>query len=98
MALMALFVSVSGGHLSVLPGLLAMGVGMGLSTTPSTEAITASLPREKQGAASALNYVTREFGTALGVALLVCIAFRGPKDTPYAVADETDPAEAVSAG
>ncbi|MFJ8596851.1 MFS transporter [Streptomyces sp. NPDC093598] len=173
MALMALFVSVSGGYLSVLPGLLAMGVGMGLSMTPSTEAITASLPREKQGVASALNDVTREFGTALGVALLgalvsagyrnaiddklhgitqsaadtaregvanavevagttgphapdvlhaaqqsfvdgwqqamwagavimgalfIYIALRGPKNTPSAVADETDPAEALSAG
>ncbi|MEU6181339.1 MFS transporter [Streptomyces coeruleorubidus] len=173
MALMALFVSVGGGYLSVLPGLLAMGVGMGLSMTPSTEAITASLPRAEQGVASALNDVTREFGTALGVALLgalvsagyrsaiddrlhgipqgaadtarkgvanavevaggtgphaqdllhaaqqsfvdgwqqamwagaaimgvlfVYIAFRGPKDTPSAVADETDPAEAVAAG
>ncbi|MGI5380524.1 MFS transporter [Streptomyces sp. CA-251387] len=173
MALMALFVSVSGGYLSVLPGLLAMGVGMGLSMTPSTEAITASLPREKQGVASALNDVTREFGTALGVALLgalvsagyrnaiddrlhgipqgaadtaregvatavavagstgphapdvlhaaqqsfvdgwqqamwagsvimgalfIYIALRGPKNTPSAIADETDPAEAVSAG
>ncbi|SFK61262.1 MFS transporter [Streptomyces pini] len=173
MALMALFVSASGGYLSVLPGLLAMGVGMGLSMTPSTEAITASLPREEQGVASALNDVTREFGTALGVALLgalvsagyrnaiddklhgipqgaadtaregvanaveaagstgphaqdllraahesfvdgwqqamwagaaimgallVYIALRGPRNTPSAVADETDPAEAVSAG
>ncbi|MFF3350399.1 MFS transporter [Streptomyces sp. NPDC002779] len=77
MALMALFVSVSGGYLSVLPGLLAMGVGMGLSMTPSTEAITGSLPREKQGVASALNDVTREFGTALGVALLGALVSAG---------------------
>ncbi|MDX2678121.1 MFS transporter [Streptomyces sp. NY05-11A] len=173
MALMSLFVSVGGGYLSVLPGLLAMGIGMGLSMTPSAEAITASLPREKQGVASALNDVTREFGTALGVALLgtlvsagyrsaidarlrgiplgaadtaregvanavevagstgphaqdllhaaqqsfvdgwqqamwagaaimgvlfVCIAFRGPENTPSAVADESEPAEAVAAG
>ncbi|MFF0304424.1 MFS transporter [Streptomyces sp. NPDC004562] len=77
MAFMALFVSVSGGYLSVLPGLLAMGVGMGLSMTPSTEAITASLPREKQGVASALNDVTREFGTALGVALLGALVSTG---------------------
>jgi hypothetical protein len=77
MAPMALFVSVSGGYLSVLPGLLAMGVGMGLSMTPSTEAITASLPREKQGVASALNDVTREFGTALGVALLGALVSAG---------------------
>jgi len=70
LALMALLVSVDGGYPSVLPGMLAMGIGMGLSMTPSTEAITGSLPREKQVVASALNDVTREFGTALGVALL----------------------------
>ncbi|MCX4775664.1 MFS transporter [Streptomyces sp. NBC_01264] len=70
LALMAGIVSVDGGYLSVLPGMLAMGIGMGLAMTPSTEAITGSLPRERQGVASALNDVTREFGTALGVALL----------------------------
>ncbi|MFD9699842.1 MFS transporter [Lentzea sp. NPDC059081] len=68
LALMALLVS--DGYLSVLPGMIAMGIGMGLSMPPATEAITSSLPRERQGVASALNDVTREFGTALGVALL----------------------------
>jgi EmrB/QacA subfamily drug resistance transporter len=77
LALMALFVSVDGGYLSILPGMLAMGIGMGLSMTPSTEAITGSLPREKQGVASALNDVTREFGTALGVALLGALLSAG---------------------
>ncbi|MET9274527.1 DHA2 family efflux MFS transporter permease subunit [Kribbella sp. NPDC003557] len=74
---MAVLVSVDGGYLSILPGLLAMGVGMGLSMTPSTEAITSSLPRAKQGVASALNDVTREFGTALGVALLGALLANG---------------------
>ncbi|MFI6507625.1 MFS transporter [Streptosporangium sp. NPDC050855] len=77
LALMALLVSVSGGYLTILPGMLAMGVGMGLSMTPSTEAITGSLPREKQGVASALNDVTREFGTALGIALLGALVADG---------------------
>ncbi|MFE7567882.1 MFS transporter [Streptomyces sp. NPDC057539] len=77
LALMALFVSVDGGYLSILPGMLAMGIGMGLSMTPSTEAITSSLPREKQGVASALNDVTREFGTALGVAMLGALLSAG---------------------
>ncbi|WP_217132235.1 MFS transporter [Streptomyces sp. AC558_RSS880] len=77
LALMALLVSVDGGYLTVLPGMLAMGVGMGLSMTPSTEAITGSLPGEKQGVASALNDVTREFGTALGVALLGALLSAG---------------------
>ncbi|WP_329139158.1 MFS transporter [Streptomyces sp. NBC_00670] len=80
LALMALFVSVDGGYPSLLAGLLAMGAGMGLSMTPSTEAITASLPREKQGVASALNDVTREFGTALGVALLGALLTTGYRD------------------
>ncbi|MFB6720866.1 MFS transporter [Kribbella sp. NPDC056345] len=77
MAVMALFVSADGGFLSILPGMLAMGIGMGLSMTPSTEAITASLPRAKQGVASALNDVTREFGTALGIALLGALVSAG---------------------
>ncbi|MFI1225020.1 MULTISPECIES: MFS transporter [unclassified Streptomyces] len=77
LALMAGIVSVDGGYLSVLPGMLAMGLGMGLSMTPSTEAITSALPRERQGVASALNDVTREFGTALGVALLGALLSAG---------------------
>jgi EmrB/QacA subfamily drug resistance transporter len=77
LALMALLVSVDGGYLSVLPGMVAMGLGMGLSMTPSTEAIISSLPRERQGVASALNDVTRELGTALGVALLGALLTAG---------------------
>lgn len=70
LAEMAVFVSVDGGYLPVLPGLAAMGLGFGLAMPPATEAITTALPRERQGVASALNDVTRELGTALGVALL----------------------------
>ncbi|ODA73251.1 MFS transporter [Streptomyces sp. AVP053U2] len=81
LALMALFVSADGGYVSILPGMLAMGIGTGLSMTPSTEAITGSLPREKQGVASALNDVTREFGTALGVALLGALVSAGYRST-----------------
>ncbi|MEW1562026.1 MFS transporter [Streptomyces sp. NPDC093509] len=77
LALMAGMVSVDGGYLSVLPGMLAMGTGMGLSMTPSTEAITGTLPSGRQGVASALNDVTREFGTALGVALLGALLSAG---------------------
>ncbi|GIJ72335.1 MFS transporter [Virgisporangium ochraceum] len=77
LALMATMVSVGDGYLSVLPGMLAMGLGMGLTQTPSTEAITSALPRERQGVASALNDVTRELGTALGVALLGAVLTAG---------------------
>ncbi|QFU88348.1 MFS transporter [Amycolatopsis sp. YIM 10] len=95
LALMALFVAVDGGYLTILPGMLAMGIGMGLSMTPSTEAITSSLPREKQGVASALNDITREFGTALGIAMLGALLSSGYRgaiddrlhDVPDAFAD-----------
>jgi MFS family permease len=68
LVLMAVFVD--SGYLTVLPGMIAMGAGMGLSMPPATEAITSALPQGQQGVASALNDVTREFGTALGVASL----------------------------
>lgn len=77
LTLMAVLVSVDGGYLSVLPGMITMGIGMGLAMAPSTEAITSALPREQQGVASALNDVTREFGTALGVALLGAVFTAG---------------------
>ena len=77
LALMAILVSVDGGYLSVLPGYVVMGLGMGLSMTPSTEAITSSLPRERQGVASALNDIAREFGSGLGIALLGAVLAAG---------------------
>jgi EmrB/QacA subfamily drug resistance transporter len=77
LALMSILVSVDGGYLSVLPGMIIMGIGMGLAMAPSTEAITSSLPDEQQGVASALNDVTRELGTSLGVALLGAVFAAG---------------------
>lgn len=49
---------------------MVMGLGVGFSMSPDTEAITGSLPEERQGVASALNDTVREFGGALGVALI----------------------------
>jgi hypothetical protein len=53
-----------------LIGLLPFGAGMALAGAPATTAIVASLPREKQGVASAMNDVSRELGGALGIAVL----------------------------
>ena len=77
LAMMASMASVSGGYWSVLPGFLVLGVGMGLAQTPATTAITASLPVEEQGVASALNDTTREVGTVIGVALIGSILSAG---------------------
>ncbi len=77
LATLALMASVDGGYLSVLPGLLLLGVGVGMTMSPSTEAITATLPADKQGVASALNDTSRELGGAVGVALLGSILTSG---------------------
>jgi EmrB/QacA subfamily drug resistance transporter len=58
------------GYLSILPGLLVLGAGVGLLMTPGTTAITGSLPAEEQGVASALNDTVRELGGAVGMALI----------------------------
>ncbi|HWL43804.1 MAG TPA: DHA2 family efflux MFS transporter permease subunit [Ilumatobacter sp.] len=81
LTLLAVRASVEGGYFSVLPGLLVIGLGMGLSMTPSTEAITESLPADKQGVASALNDTTREVGGAIGIALLGSIVSSGYADS-----------------
>ncbi len=71
------FVGADPSYLSVLPGLVIVGIGMGLSMSPATAAITESLPADKQGVASALNDTVREFGSALGVALLGSVLAAG---------------------
>lgn len=68
--LMAVMASPDGGYWSVFPGLMVLGIGIGLTMTPGTTAITGSLPVEEQGVASALNDTVRELGTAVGVALI----------------------------
>jgi EmrB/QacA subfamily drug resistance transporter len=54
----------------LLAGLLMLGIGAGLSTAPATSTIVGSLPRAKQGVASAVNDTSREVGGALGIAVL----------------------------
>jgi EmrB/QacA subfamily drug resistance transporter len=54
----------------VLAGFLLVGAGMALSAAPATNAIVASLPQGKQGVASAVNDLSREFGGVLGIAIL----------------------------
>jgi MFS family permease len=62
-----------GGHSSYwhfLGGLVVFGFGMAFTSTPSTTAIVSSLPRAKQGVGSAVNDLSRELGSALGIAIL----------------------------
>ena len=100
LALLAITASATGGYLSVLPGLLIIGVGMGLTMTPATEAITETLPADKQGVASALNDTSRELGGAIGVALLGSILSSGYGSAIAPTADALPPelAEPVREG
>jgi EmrB/QacA subfamily drug resistance transporter len=58
------------GYLVFLVATLVIGAGAALAMTPATNAIIASLPRAKQGVASAVNDTARELGAAFGVAVL----------------------------
>jgi EmrB/QacA subfamily drug resistance transporter len=49
---------------------LVLGLGIALAMTPATNAIVASLPPHKQGVASAVNDLSRELGSAFGVAII----------------------------
>jgi MFS family permease len=57
-------------YLLILAGLLPLGVGAALATTPATASIVSSLPAAKQGVASAVNDAAREVGGAIGIAVL----------------------------
>lgn len=63
-----------------LVALLVLGIGVAWTATPATTAITGSLPRAKQGVASAVNDTTRELGSALGVALMGTIYANSYRD------------------
>jgi EmrB/QacA subfamily drug resistance transporter len=58
------------GYPLLLAGLVLLGAGAALATTPATTAIVASLSATKQGVASAMNDLSREVGGALGIAVL----------------------------
>lgn len=73
---------------ALVPGLISIAIGMGLSMTPATTAITASLPSEQQGVASALNDTVREVGGAIGVAVLGSILNAGYSSAIAATVDQ----------
>jgi MFS family permease len=96
LALMALMGSADGGYWPILPGILVLGLGMGISMSPGTTAITASLPEEKQGVASALNDTVREFGGAIGIALIGSVLSAGYTSHVTTVASGLPPEAAAS--
>ena len=60
----------SSSYWELLVWLVFVGGGTALAMTPATNAIVGSLPRAKQGVASAVNDTARELGAAFGIAIL----------------------------
>ncbi len=57
-------------YLEIAGQMIVLGVGMGLTSAPATEAIMGVVPKEKAGIGSAINDTTRELGGTLGVAVI----------------------------
>ena len=79
-----------------------MGIGMGLTMSPATNAIMSAVPREKAGAGSAVNNTIRQVAAALGVAILgsiLAVSFRSHRgdDTARQTAAALDQPAAVVA-
>jgi EmrB/QacA subfamily drug resistance transporter len=53
----------------IIISMLLIANGLSLVTSPSTEAVMGSVPRERAGVASAVNDISRELGGTLGVAI-----------------------------
>jgi len=57
-------------YIEIAGQMIALGLGLGLTSAPATEAIMGAVPREKAGQGSAVNDATREVGGTLGVATI----------------------------
>ena len=61
---------VDSSYLTVVIGLVAFGFGVGLAMAPMTDTVMAAVPVNSAGIGSATNDVSRELGSALGIAIL----------------------------
>ncbi|WP_129840881.1 MFS transporter [Streptomyces sp. RFCAC02] len=64
-------------YLSLVPGLVVLGVGQGAGYTLMFGAATAGSPADQQGVASAVASTAQQIGGAVGLAVLVAIAGAG---------------------
>lgn len=82
----ALFWTTHSPYSQILVSYILIGIGLGFTVTPSTNAIMNSLPKEKAGIASAVNDVTRDFGSSLGIAVngsIAAISYKTTLDNVY---------------
>jgi EmrB/QacA subfamily drug resistance transporter len=82
-----------------VPALAMAGIGMGLTFAPSATAVLDGMTDADFGVASSANATIREFGVALGVALLTAVFLaRGGTLTPTGYDGAIGPALLVGAG
>ncbi|MCR5978430.1 MFS transporter [Gordonia jinghuaiqii] len=68
------------GYAQIVGSMIFLGVGMGLTSAPATEAIMGVVSPEKAGMGSAVNDATRELGGTLGVAVIGSVALSVYRD------------------
>ncbi len=84
---------------SYVPALAMAGIGMGLTFAPSATAVLDGLPEADFAIASSANSTIREFGVALGVAVLVAVFLgNGGSVTPGGYDGAVGPALLTGAG
>ncbi|MBI2242772.1 MAG: MFS transporter [Nocardioides sp.] len=69
----AVLTETAAGYPAFMPALLMAGVGMGLTFAPMATAVLEGLPEEDFAMASSANSTIREFGVALGIAVLTAV-------------------------
>ncbi|MCE0539576.1 MFS transporter [Kineosporia rhizophila] len=99
-SLLMLLVQPGSSWTALLPGLLVVGLGVGLAAPPLTSAALSAVPLQRSGMASGVLNTSRQLGTAFGVAILGSVFTSLAADT---LADNDVPAasqvaSAVSGG
>jgi hypothetical protein len=91
-------IPVAGTYLGdLLPGLMIMAVGMGLTFVPITLIATTNVAADDAGLASGLLNTSQQLGGAIGLAVLSTLAANTTANTITALGHAPTPAEGVSA-
>jgi MFS family permease len=88
MGLLLALARADSGILSFVPGLLLIGLGIGIMLTSSVNVVQSSFPESDQGDISGLSRSVSNLGSSLGTALAgsVLVAASAPGDKPFALA------------
>lgn len=88
LGLLLAFVRATSGILSFVPGLLLIGLGVGVMLTSSVNVVQSSFPESDQGDISGLSRSVSNLGSSLGTALAgsILVAVPYPAGRPFALA------------